>query len=918
MELLLLKDTKGARTSFAGGRRTESVNSTPKEVPGVPRSVARSLVVPRLLIVALFVVSLVASPGAFAASAPPELLDAARLRLSLERLRVVGTALYVGAHPDDENTALLSWLASGRKVRTVYLSLTRGDGGQNLIGSETKAELGILRTDELLAARRIDGAEQLFTRAVDFGFSKNPEEALETWGREEVLSDVVRAIRRLRPDVVVTRFPSTGEGGHGHHTASAILAKEAFRAAADPKRFPEQIAEGLGAWQAKRLVWNAWQREAGEGPPLPPVPAITVDVGGFDPLLGRSHSEIAAESRSLHKSQGFGTGARRGSIRESLEPVDGDPARSDLFDGVELGWKRFRGGGKVDRLLGQALKRLDPERPHEVVPFLLEALDAMGRIPSEPILEAKRRELLEVVRSAAGLWIEAIAAAPSGVPGSSIRVALGAIDRSGLPLVLERIELPLGVTEPLPPLPRAKGSRWSPVREPSPERPVSRALAKNAPLFWDTAIRIPDDAEPTIPDWLREPAAKGLFVVRDPKAIGRPEGEPVTSGRFLFALGKRRFALEAPLLHRSVDPVEGERYRPFEVAPPVSFRIEPRVVVRAGTSPSRIVVSVKGAAAPLEGTVRFVAPAGWSVEPGELAVAFRSIGEEIAIELLARPDDPKSPAGALAVRFEDAAKGRAGEGVPGALRSAGHSSSFAETTIDHPHVPVRTLFRPAEIRLVAADLASVGGAVGYVMGPGDFGPEALRQLGHEVELLGDDELARGDLSRFRAIVVGVRALNVRPRLLSLMPRLHGWVADGGNLVVQYQTADFAFDGRLAPKPMRIGGERVTVEEAPVRLPNPGHPLLTLPNRIGPSDFEGWVQERGLDFATGLDPAFEPLLAMNDPGENETNGSLVFLRYGKGSFVYTGLSLFRQLPAGVPGAWRLFENLVAGGRGAEGR
>jgi len=846
------------------------------------------------------VVLLVAAGAAPAASFGPERpAPAGELFLKLKKLRVLGSVLYVAAHPDDENTAMIATLAEGRLMRTAYLSVTRGDGGQNLIGSELGPALGLVRTHELLAARRIDGGEQMFTRAIDFGYSKTAEETFRAWGRDEVLRDVVRAVRTFRPDVVVARFPETGNGGHGHHTASAVLAREAFRAAGDPTRFPEQIEEGLAPWQPRRLFWNGWRRD---GKPIEG--SIPFEIGDYSPALGRSHTETAAESRSQHKSQGFGSSERRGRLTNALVLLEGEPVKADPFEGIDTTWARVKGAEGVGRLLDEAERAFDPRDPAAVLPKLLAAHARMRALPNDPWVEVKRRELLGAIRSASGLWLEAMAASPSATPGSAFRLNVTALVRAGEAATLARVVVPWGAGEGLP---------------------AGAEMKVNEPVQGSTRVPVPADAEVTQPHWLRERPGRGLYAVPAPRDAIRPDGAALRVS-FEVVLGGETLSYEVPVLFRRTDPVKGEEIRPFVVEPPVSVELDeevvllpdhrPRVVkatVRAAETPAdrtgpppltpAIVASATGtegkAGEPppqkVDGAVRLSVPGEWKVEPAVRPFSLAP-GTSATFEFTLR--SPETPA--VATLVAEAAMG-------------GDSWSLAKRRIEYPHLPPLTFFERAEARAVHVDLGRGPSRVGYVSGPGDEVPGVLRQMGYAVALLSADDLLRGDLGRFDAVVLGIRAANTRSELKDAMPRLFDFVEAGGTLVLQYNTSFEQVTDRLGPFPLKLGRERVTVEESPVTLLAPGHPLLSTPNRIGPGDFEGWVQERGLYFPATWDERYTPLLGMADPGEKESRGALLVAKHGKGTYVYTGLSFFRQLPAGVPGAIRLFANLVSGGR-----
>jgi LmbE family N-acetylglucosaminyl deacetylase len=816
------------------------------------------------------VVGAVWAVGALSQTVP--VIDAAERRIALEKLSVVGSALYVGAHPDDENTAVLAWLAKGRKVRTGYLSLTRGDGGQNLIGTEQGDELGVIRTEELLAARRIDGAEQFFTRAVDFGYSKTPDETLRIWGHEAVLADVVWVIRRFRPDVIITRFPANGDGGHGHHTASAILAAEAFSAAADPNRFPEQLAY-VKPWQAKRLLWNAWRRPGEERPPGAP-PQLSVDLGVWDPLLGESYAELAAVSRSMHKSQGFGSSPRRGSVKNYFELVAGEPAPTDIFDGIDLTWRRVPGGEAVIGLLSRASAAYSDEDPAACVPALVETLAAMDRLAPDPWVTVKRREVLDVIAACTGLWVGAVSAEATAAPGSSVVVTASAVNRSTAPLTLASVETAFG-----------------------PSVPVDAPLPYNQIVSRNVTMALPPATPYSQPYWLAKSHGNGLYAVGDQRLIGDATGPAAVTVTFTVRDGGQGLAYTVPVVHRWTDPVLGERARDLAVVPGVTVNLEAPVLIFPDRNGKVVRALVQGHQAKASATVRLVAPPGWRVEPRGVPVAFEKSGEERTVRFTVTPPDAQ------------------GTGELVALVRSGESEEPAHSLVevDHTHIPPQVLLPPAASRLVRVDVARPVKRVGYVMGPGDEIPAILRQLGFEVTLLSDDDLEEQNLLAYDTIVIGVRAYNTRPRLAEAQERLLAYVQGGGTLVVQYNTNRDLVTDKLGPYPFALSRDRVADETAPVKILIPGSPLLMYPRAVSTADFEGWVQERGLYFPEKWDPRYQAPLSMSDPGEPANEGSLLFAVYGKGSYVYTGLAFFRQLPAGVPGAIRLFVNLLAGGR-----
>lgn len=802
-------------------------------------------------------------------------LDAAELQQRLERLRVVGSVLYVAAHPDDENTAALTYFSKGRRLRTAYLALTRGGGGQNLIGPELDDSLAAIRTQELLAARRIDGAEQYFTRAVDFGYSKTTEESLAIWGKEAVLADMVWVIRSFRPDVIVTRFPVVGNAGHGHHSASAVLALEAFRAASDPARFPDHLTS-VKPWQAKRVVWNTFRFDGS----APGSSELSLEIGQYDPLLGKSYAELAAESRSQHRSQGFGAVATRGSVIERFEILAGAGADKDLFEGIDLTWQRVKGGAAVPPLLERARKAFDPARPEGMLPALLELRRVLLGLSPDPWIEVKRQELDELIRGAAGIWVEALADRQSAAPGSRLSIAATALARGAHPVNLERVELqPLGEV-----------------------RARSQVLAPNQAITETFAVELPDLAC-SQPPWLQNPRAGGLHGAVPREQTGQPEGPPALTVSFRLKIDGNLVDYVVPVRFRYRDPVLGERIQPFVVTPRVMVNLAEPVVVFGSSGARELGLELVAGADQVSGRLRFQVPEGWKSEPSELPFRVEKAGEELKLAVRITPP-PKSQSGELKVLVES--QGRV-EPALGRIR------------LDHPHVPLQTLFPPVAGTLTRVELQHNGRRIGYVMGAGDEIPRCLRLLGYDVELLSDEDLEKKDLAPYDAIVVGIRAFNTRPRLAKLKDRLLDYVAKGGTEVVLYTVAGGGFLAQgpvtdsMGPYPLRLSRDRVTDETAPVRFLAPEHDLLNWPNRITAADFEGWVQERGLYFADRWDARYTPLFATQDPGEKSSEGSLLVAKHGKGHFIYTGLSFFRQLPEGVPGAYRLFANLLALGK-----
>jgi LmbE family N-acetylglucosaminyl deacetylase len=793
------------------------------------------------------------------AFAQRELSGAARAYESLHGLCNTGSVLMIAAHPDDENTALLAYFARGLCVRTGYLSLTRGEGGQNLLGPEQGDALGVIRTQELLAARRIDGAEQFFTRAIDFGFSKTADETMRKWGRERTLSDIVRVIRRFRPDVIVLRFSGTPNDGHGHHQVSAILGREAFFAAADPKQFPECGPP----WQAKRVFWNmfGFTREQ-QQENATKAGRNDIDDGAWNPVLGYSYLEIAGMSRSMHRSQGMGSPERQGSNIDSLIVVAGDSAKDSIFDGVDTTWNRFPGGKPVGDLLEKAWQTLDPDHPEKAVPLLVEA---KGQMPAgdDPLLRRKEHDLNEAIALCAGLSLDATADEYAIVPGGKVKVTLTAVNRGTL-----AIQSP------------------------------AFGMAPNQPAQLSSEDAIPPKAGYSGPYWLQQPPKGDSYEVGDPNLIGTPENAPLISKRVEFDVAGTRIELERPVVYRWVDRLLGERWRPLAVVPSVQVSIPESSVIFADNAAKRVSIELKSVQTE-RGQARLDGP--WKTTPNSAPFVLPK-GVETSISFDVSPPSQQERTHALMEIH------------------AGNSGIFVATElIDYPHIPPQYLFPPASVKLVRVDVRNLAKNIGYVMGAGDEVPDALRQMGSTVTLLDAGDLARGDLNRFDAIVTGVRAYNTRPDLVANAQHLVEYVQNGGTLVVQYNTMNTytgeggAVLGHAGPWPFQIGRDRVTVEEAPVAFPHPDNPLLHSPNEITARDFDGWIQERGLYFASQWDPHYTPLFEMHDPGEQPLLGATLAARYGKGAFVFTAFSWFRELPAGVPGAFRIFANLLSAGK-----
>ncbi|MGO9011386.1 MAG: PIG-L family deacetylase [Bryobacteraceae bacterium] len=838
---------------------------------------SRKLVLGTLILLAALL-PLAGQPRPF--SGTPDLLE------SIERLNQLGSVLMIAAHPDDERTGVLAYFARGRHMRTAYLSVTRGEGGQNLIGPEQGAALGVIRTQELLAARQIDGATQFFTRAIDFGFSKTAAETMQKWGHDRILSDIVWVIRSYRPDVIILVFTGTPFDGHGHHQVSAILGKEAFSAAADPARFPEQLRY-VKPWQATRIVHALWSfgpqggrgprpapPEAGRGPEPPRLPpAGQVETGDFNPVLGYSYEELAVLSRSMHHSQGTGAMRRPGASTTEFGLFAGKPAPERLFDGVDTSWSRLPGGAPVTPILAEAVKAFQPEHPEKIIPLLVKARPLIAAI-DDPLAREKLAELDEAIADCAGMWIEAQAHEPEAVPGRPLAITTTVLNRSPEPVELA-------------------GARMEGMWDQ--DLPVKPApLPYNRPVTIEFSRAVPVSQPYSQPYWLRQPPSGDVYTVEDQRLVGQADTPPVERVRVKLLVARAAIEVERPVAYRYANRAEGERTRPLAVVPPVAVNLPQPVAVFPSPAPRTVHVVVEAQVDKSAGELRLDAPAGWKVEPAAHHFEIAARGEASDLAFTVTP-----PAG------ETTASLRAVATVGGREVSSGIQ------LISYPHIPVELLFPPADIKLVRADIRVTAHRIGYIMGAGDDMPDALRQLGLEVTLLSPSDLEQGDLSRFDAIVSGVRAYNVRADLRANQQRLLDYVAGGGTYVVQYNTGDLTLN--LGPYPMTVppgSRYRVTVEEAPVAFPHADSPLLRAPNAITARDFDGWVQERGLYFASEWDKHYQTVLSCADPGEPALEGGELWTRYGKGVYIYTAYDWFRQLPAGVPGAYRLFANLIS--------
>jgi len=828
----------------------------------------------------IFIAFLCLAQFGFAQTAPPA--DLVSIEQNFKKLDVLGSVLYVAAHPDDENTRLLAYLAQEKHYRTGYLSMTRGDGGQNLIGNEQSELLGLIRTQELLAARKVDGAEQFFTRANDFGFSKGPGETLKIWDKEKVLSDVVWVIRKFRPDVIICRFPTTGEGGHGHHTSSAILAQEAFAAAANPNRFPEQL-KYVQTWQAKRLLWNTFSF----GTINTTAPdQFKIDVGVYNPIIGKGYGEMAAESRSNHKTQGFGSARQRGQAFEFFKTILGDAPQTDLMDGVNTSWGRVKGGEAIGSILEKIRKDFDIDHPEKSVPGLVGLIDKINKVPDEYWRAQKTKELDNLIAACAGLWFESYTAEPTYAVGDQMAIRSQVISRYGLNISLTGLKV----------MQHADNGGNSPAFMEPMARYDLPVTGKDKVIHANELQTFSNDCiagKISQPYWLESPHPIGTYEVDNAGNIGNPENPDAPMVEFEFQIGGHAITFDRKLVYKYVDPAKGEIYQQVEITPPVSANLTAKNYIFNSKQTQNVEIKLQSFTK-TTGSISIKPMVGWKVSPEKIDFTGKNKGDEWAVNFEVTPIDN-------APRTTE---------LKAVVEIGGKQFSMGIQHIKYEHIPNITLFPPAEAKLIDLNLNIIGKKIGYIPGAGDLVPDALKQVGYDVHILTENEILNGDLSGYDAIITGVRAYNVNPRLAVEQPKLLDYVKNGGNLVIQYNNNSGLVTKNIGPYPFSVVNRRVTDEDAKITVLDPQEPLLNYPNKITQDDFSGWVQERGLYFVGDIDPKYSAPLEMKDPGEGANKGALIAGNYGQGRFVYTSLAFFRQLPAGVPGAYRLFVNLLS--------
>ena len=808
----------------------------------------------------------------------PEKLNSSEIFESIQKLNFLGSVLYFAAHPDDENTRLISYFSNKVHARTAYLSLTRGDGGQNLIGPEIRELLGVIRTEELLAARKIDGGEQFFSRANDFGYSKTPKETLAIWNEDEIMRDVIKTIRKFQPDIIINRFDHRTPGStHGHHTTSAMLSVEAFDKAANKNVYPEQL-ENFSTWQPKRLFFNtSWwfygsqeKFEAADKSNF-----LNYDIGTYYPTRGMSNSEIASLSRSEHKSQGFGNTSERGKSTEYIELIKGDfPENGDIFAGINTTWSRVKGGKKIGKILAEVEENYNFENPSESLSQLMEAYQLIQELENKHWRVIKTEEITHIITACAGLYLEANTSSEFATKNSAIKINLEATNRSSAKIQLEKIS-------------------FSNLNE---EVLINSTLTNNEPFYKSISAKIPSSINYTNPYWLNAPSSLGMYAVEDESLIGLPETPAPIQAEFVLKIDGENISFTRDLVYKTNDPVDGEVFEPLAIVPEVSVALENSTLIFKDNQPKQVNVKVTAYKNDLNGKLSLDFPKNWQVSPQSTEVNLGQKGASQTFTFTLTPPENDDEAFIQPV-FQD------GE----------EQFSKEVNVISYDHIPQQTVMLPAKTKVIKLNIQKKGNKIAYIQGAGDVVPESLQAIGYDVELLIPSEITTAKLQDFDAVVVGIRAYNTQDELGFKQQTLFNYVKNGGTMVVQYNKHRGLITENIAPYPLQLSYDRVTDEFSKVNFLAKDHPVLNTPNKITKKDFEGWVQERGLYFPNQWSEEFTPILGMKDEGEEELKGSLLVANYGKGHYVYTGLSFFREFPAGVSGAYKLFANLLSLGK-----
>ncbi len=795
---------------------------------------------------------------------------------AMQKLNTLANVLYVAAHPDDENTRMISYFSNVLHANTAYFSFTRGDGGQNLIGTEIGDLLGVLRTHELLQARSIDGGEQYFSRAIDFGYSKHPDETLSIWDKDLAMSDIIQVIRTFKPDIIINRFDHRTPGKtHGHHTSSAMLSLEVFEMAGDKSVYPEQLSF-TQPWQASRLFFNTSWWFYGSREKFAKADKsnlISMDIGTYIPLLGQSNGEIASAARSMHKCQGFGSAGSRASRQEYLEIIKGtNPAPSNSpFEGIDITWSRVKGGQAVKDELAKVITDFDFTSPAKSVKPLLQVYELIEKT-ADPYWKTKKlKELEAIIVACSGLYLDGFVDVHRASMGDSIELKIEATNQSETNIDLQSYNVSPAIVS----------------------KSINSELLKGEEQIFYEVIAIQKPLAYTNPYWLNNKHSLGSYQVNDVNLIGKPVSDAAMQITFNIVVEGKNLSITRDVTHKYVEPSFGEITKPFEIIPEVSVALSDDVYIFADTDERTIPVELQAGKNDIEGEVSLEVPKGWKVSPKSQSWSFEFKGEKQIVEFTLTPPNDRSVASIKPVATIG-------------------SSSFTKTshTISYDHIAEQTVSLDASAVVSRIPLIKRGKEqVAYIMGAGDKIPEALENMGYEVDIL-DPKEGLENLSQYQAILIGIRAYNTVEEMNIVQAKLFDYAENGGNLITQYNTTWRLKSEDLAPYPIQLSRDRVCQEDAEVRVLKPNHPCMFYPNQIGEEDWDGWVQERGLYFPNEWSEEYEAILSMNDAGEDAKEGSLLVAPHGDGYFVYTGISFFRELPAGVPGAYRLLANLIS--------
>ncbi|HEY1197072.1 PIG-L family deacetylase [Flavobacterium sp.] len=806
----------------------------------------------------------------------PQKPNSVEIYNQIKKLNFLGSVLYIAAHPDDENTRMISYLANDMNARTGYLSLTRGDGGQNLIGSQLRELLGVIRTQELIEARKIDGGEQFFSRANDFGFSKNPDETLDIWDKNKVLADVVWTIRKFQPDIIINRFDHRSPGTtHGHHTSSAMLSVESFKLTNDPKVYPEQL-KYVTPWQVKRQFFNPswWFYGSQEKFDAANKSKFTkLETGVYYTGIGKSNQEIAALSRSRHQSQGFGSTGVRGDETEYLELINGEtPKEKDnLFDGIDTSWNRVKNGKPIGDLISSIISKYNFSNPSASIPDLVKAYTMIEALEDTHWKTLKSAAIKNIIASCSGLYLEAVSNEQEATPGSTIKLTLEAINRCSVDMELVSITT----------LPDNKTTAQNSI------------LKNNNDQKINLQLQLPADIEYTQPYWLKEKATVGMYTVSNQENIGIPDIIRDTKVVFNVKINGVEIPFERTVVYKYNDGVKGEMYNFLDIVPEVTTSVLERVLIFRDTKSKMVPVKVRAGKDGVKGNLELELPKSWSVSPKEISFTLDKKGNEQIFYFEVTPPVNPEEVIAKSVAIVD-----------------GKRFDKDQTIIDFSHITKQMVLKPAESKCIRIDLKTSGDAIAYIMGAGDEVPESLKQMGYKVSILKPEEITPERLDSFSAVITGIRAYNTVNALANKQSILFNFVKSGKNMIVQYNTNGKLVTDKIAPYPLKLSNDRVTEENAKITFLAPNHPVLNTPNKISAKDFEGWTQEQGLYYPNDYDPAFTPIISSHDKGESAKDGALLVAPYGKGYYIYTGLSFFRELPEGVSGAYRLLSNIIS--------